>query len=140
MNEPRIPERQGLELGFVRARWLAAVALAILRPLGGYSAAETVVLVAAVISGNVAVWRRALRVQSLAGQRRLGVAAVAMDALVVFGAGLETPTHPDHANTASIIAKLEAGGADVEVYGYIEIGQLGATPPTAAGFPSLIHI
>ena len=40
--------------------------------------------------------------------------------LVVFGDGLEHPTHPDHTNTRAIINRLEANG--VEVFGYIDLG------------------
>jgi DNA-binding CsgD family transcriptional regulator len=88
MIEPRVPERLGLELSFVRARWLGAVALAILLPIAGFPILATVALVVLITLGNVAIWRTAIRAQTLIGQRRLGVAAVTLDAAVVLGAGL----------------------------------------------------
>lgn len=88
MIEPRVPERLGLEVSFVRARWLGAVALAVLLPLAGFPLAATIPLVVLITAGNAVVWRTAVRVQTLTGQRRLGVAAVTLDAVVVLGAGL----------------------------------------------------
>ena len=86
--EPRVPERLGLEISFVRARWLGALALAVLLPVGGTALPATVALVSLMTLGNAAVWRTAVHVQSLSGQRRLGVAAVTLDAVVVLAAGL----------------------------------------------------
>jgi DNA-binding CsgD family transcriptional regulator len=88
MIEPRVPERLGLEVSFVRARWLGAVALAVLLPLAGFPLAATIPLVVLITLGNAIVWRTAVRVQTLTGQRRLGVVAVTLDAAVVLGAGL----------------------------------------------------
>jgi DNA-binding CsgD family transcriptional regulator len=88
MIEPRVPERLGLEISFVRGRWLAAIALAVLLPIGGFPWPATVGLVALITLGNAVVWRTATRIQTLTGQRRLGVAAVTLDAVVVLGAGL----------------------------------------------------
>lgn len=39
--------------------------------------------------------------------------------VIILGAGLELPSHPDHADTVAIIAGLPA---TAEVYGYIDIG------------------
>lgn len=88
MIEPKVPERQGLESSFMRARWLAAVALAVLLPVSGAALASTAGLVALIGAGNAVVWRAITRVETLTGQRRLGVAAVTLDAVVVLGAGL----------------------------------------------------
>ena len=88
MIEPKVPERQGLETSFVRARWLTTVALAILLPVSGYSLPESIALVVLLGLGNAGVWRSVERVQTLTGQRRLGVAAVTLDAVVVLSAGL----------------------------------------------------
>lgn len=88
MTEPRVPERQGLEISFLRARWFAAVVLAFLLPTSGHSPAATAVLVALTVVGNAAIWWYVRRVQTLAGQRRLGVLAVVLDAAIVLGVGL----------------------------------------------------
>jgi DNA-binding NarL/FixJ family response regulator len=88
MIEPRVPERLGLEISFVRARWLGAVALAVLLPIASFPIPATVGLVAMIALGNAAIWRTATRVQTLASQRKLGVAAVTLDTVVVLGAGL----------------------------------------------------
>jgi DNA-binding NarL/FixJ family response regulator len=85
--EPRVPERLGLEISFVRARWLGALALAVLWPIGALGAPATIALVALFAVGNAIVWRTAPRVQTLTGQRQLGVAAVTLDAVVVLSAG-----------------------------------------------------
>ncbi|MGH2626856.1 MAG: hypothetical protein ACRDHY_09425, partial [Anaerolineales bacterium] len=42
--------------------------------------------------------------------------------VVVFGDGLQDPSHPDHANTAAIIANLRTPPNATAVYGYIPIG------------------
>jgi DNA-binding CsgD family transcriptional regulator len=88
ITEPSVPERRGLEISFVRARWLGAVALAVLLPLGDFPVPVTAALVALITLGNAIVWRTANRVGTLTGQRRLGVTAVTLDAVVVLGAGL----------------------------------------------------
>ena len=109
MNEPRVPERQGLELSFVRARWLAAVALVVLLPLAGYAVVATVTLIAVAAIGNGTVWRLTSTVRSLAGQRRLGVAAVSLDVAIVFAAGLTAPaTAASAAFGALVIVVAEA--------------------------------
>ena len=87
-SEAKIPERHRLELSFVRARWLAAAAIAVLAALGAFTAVETGVVLATLVAGNVAIWRLAARVSTLDAQRRLGVAAVGLDAALVFGMGL----------------------------------------------------
>ena len=46
MIEPKVPERQGLESSFMRARWLAAIALTVLLPVSGAALASTAGLVA----------------------------------------------------------------------------------------------
>jgi DNA-binding CsgD family transcriptional regulator len=88
MIEPKVLEREGLEGSFVRARWLASVALAILLPVSGAAMLATAGLVVLLGAGNAVVWRGITRVESLTGQRRLGVAAVTLDAVAVLGAGL----------------------------------------------------
>lgn len=92
MNEPRVPERQGLELSFARARWLAAAALVVLLPLGDYAIPTIVAIITAAVIGNGVVWRLISTVDSLMGQRRLGVAAVTLDAAIVFATGLAAPS------------------------------------------------
>ena len=87
-HEPRIPERQRLELSFVRARWLIAATVSVLAPLSGFTVVETGVLLVALAAGHGVIWRLAGRVGSLAAQRRLGVAAVAFDAAMVYGMAL----------------------------------------------------
>lgn len=42
--------------------------------------------------------------------------------LLVFGDGLQDPAHPDHANTAALIATLKASPNATAVYGYLAIG------------------
>ena len=42
--------------------------------------------------------------------------------IVVLGDGLQDPAHPDHANTASLIARLKTPPNATAVYGYIPIG------------------
>ena len=86
--EPRVPERLGLEISFIRARWLGAVALAVLLSIAGFAILATIALVVLLALGNTVIWRTANRVQTLAAQRRLGVAAVTLDAVVVLSAGL----------------------------------------------------
>jgi DNA-binding CsgD family transcriptional regulator len=88
MMEPRVPERLGLEISFVRGRWLATIALAVLLPIAGFPWLATVGLLAMITIGNAIVWRTAPRIQTLTGQRRLGVAAVTLDTVIVLGAGL----------------------------------------------------
>ena len=39
MQEPSVPERQSLEFSFVRARWVAAAAITLLLPIGGFHVA-----------------------------------------------------------------------------------------------------
>jgi len=88
MTELRVPERQGLEISFLRARWLAAAVLALLLPISRHSIPAAAVLVALTLAGNAAIWWYAPRVRTLTGQRRLGVAAVVLDAAIVLGVGL----------------------------------------------------
>lgn len=49
--------------------------------------------------------------------------------VVVFGFGLQDPTHPDHAPTRTIIARLKRKG--VAVYGYITLGVSTVNHPVA---------
>lgn len=42
--------------------------------------------------------------------------------LVVFGDGLEFSTHGDHANTEAIIARMKQLNSDIEIFGYIPLG------------------
>jgi len=41
--------------------------------------------------------------------------------LLVFGAGLQDPTHGDYANTQVIIARIKAFNPDVKIFGYVTI-------------------
>ena len=134
MNEPRVPERQGLELSFVRARWLAAAALVVLLPLGSYAVPAIVALVAIAIIGNGAVWRLTSTVDSLTGQRRLGVAAVTLDAAIVFTAGLVAPAAAATAAFGALVivvaeasvrfAPVKAGAATLALVGGLAVAML----------------
>ncbi len=134
MNEPRVPERQGLELSFVRARWLAAAALVVLLPLGSYAVPAIVALVAIAIIGNGAVWRLTSTVDSLTGQRRLGVAAVTLDAAIVFTAGLVAPAAAATSAFGALVivvaeasvrfAPVKAGAATLALVGGLAIAML----------------
>ena len=42
--------------------------------------------------------------------------------VIVLGAGLEEPSHSDHANTAAIITKTHAVKPSVLIYGYVDLG------------------
>jgi hypothetical protein len=53
----------------------------------------------------------------------LAVRAFAHFSAVVFGAGLENPAHPDHANSRQVIARLVGRG--LEVYGYLSLPSAG---------------
>ena len=88
LTEPSVPERHGLEVSFIRARWLGAGALGLLLTISGFALTATVALVALVAIGNTAIWRTTNHVTTLTGQRRLGVAAVTLDAMIVLCAGL----------------------------------------------------
>lgn len=46
-------------------------------------------------------------------------AEMSLYGVIVLGAGLEKASHPDHANTGTIISKINPS---VEVFGYIDIG------------------
>lgn len=59
-------------------------------------------------------------VNGAAGNLAAATAHFASFDVVVLGDGLEHPAHPDHANTAQIIADLVNGGT--EVYGYVDMG------------------
>jgi DNA-binding CsgD family transcriptional regulator len=87
-EDARVPQRQSLERSFVRARWLMALVLGVLTPLGGLSIPAAASAVVALATSNAAVWRANSRIRSLQAQRRLGVIAVALDALVVLGLAL----------------------------------------------------
>ena len=91
MQETSVPERQRLEFSFVRARWFAAAAITLLLPIGGFHVAVIAVALVAVALGNTAVWRANRDIASLAGQRRLGVAAVVLDATLVLGLAVAAP-------------------------------------------------
>ena len=98
-NEERsVPQRQSLERSFVRARWLMALALALLAPLGGLPLPAALGAPVVLAVGNAAVWRANSRIGSLSAQRRLGVAAVVLDAAVVLG--LAVAADADAANAA----------------------------------------
>lgn len=60
------------------------------------------------------------RVNGAGGNVDQAVAAFAAHDLIVFGDGLQYPSHPDHIRARQIIARLVAGGA--EVYGYVDMG------------------
>jgi len=64
------------------------VVVATLKTESGAALAATAGLVLLLGAGNASVWRAIARVETLTGQRRLGVAAVTLDAVVVLGAGL----------------------------------------------------
>ncbi len=55
--------------------------------------------------------------------------------VIVLGDGLEHPTHPEHARTVAIIARLNNGGA-TRVFGYIDLGVTtqNLPPPTLVQF------
>jgi DNA-binding CsgD family transcriptional regulator len=91
MQEPSVPERQSLEFSFVRARWVAAAAITLLLPIGGFHAAAIAAGLVAIALGNTAVWRANRGIASLAGQRGLGVAAVALDTAIVLGLVVAAP-------------------------------------------------
>ena len=122
MNEPRLPERQRLELSFVRARWLAAVGIAALAPLGDFPVAATAILMATVVFGNAGLWRLALVLRTLGAQRRLGVGAVVLDAALVLGAGLAA----DEGSAAAAFSALVIVVAEVSVR-FAPLKALGAT-------------
>jgi DNA-binding NarL/FixJ family response regulator len=134
MNEPSIPERQGLELSFVRARFLATAALAILLPLGGYEVAAIAALIIGTIAGNGIVWRLTSTIHSLTGQRRLGVAAVILDAAVVFAAGLAAPATAATAAFGALVivvaeasvrfAPIKAAAATIALVGGLAVAML----------------
>lgn len=42
--------------------------------------------------------------------------------LVVFGDGLETTTHSDHANTVAIISRMKQLNPSIKIFGYVPIG------------------
>ncbi|MEX2430333.1 MAG: helix-turn-helix transcriptional regulator [Dehalococcoidia bacterium] len=86
-----VPERRGLEASFVRVRWLAAAAIAILTPLGGFHPLASLSAVVVLIAGNLVVLYLNQHAATLTSQRRLGVAATTLDALVVFGLSLAAP-------------------------------------------------
>jgi len=58
-----------------------------------------------------------LKITSIMSTMFTAVAVFSMYDLVVFGDGLESPTHPDNANTTSIIN--DPGMANTLVFGYI---------------------
>ena len=93
MVTPRVPERHHLEMSFVRARWLGVAALGALATLAGWDGWPlwgTALLVLA--AGNALVVLLSTRARSFAGQRRLGVAAAALDAAVVWWVALLAPS------------------------------------------------
>jgi DNA-binding CsgD family transcriptional regulator len=91
MQEPSVPERQRLEFSFVRARWLAAAAVTLLLPIGGFPAIAIATAIAAIALGNTAIWRANRDIGSLTGQRRLGVVAVVLDTSLVLGLAIAAP-------------------------------------------------
>ncbi|MBM3940018.1 MAG: response regulator transcription factor [SAR202 cluster bacterium] len=108
-NDARVPERQRLEHAFIRARWLGAAGLALLGPLGGLRPLATVPLLAALAAGNLALLRLNRRAATLTVQRRIGVAAVALDSLVVLAAAaLVNEGTALYAYAALIIVAAEA--------------------------------
>ncbi len=86
-----VPERRRLETSFIRARWLAAVAIVILTLLGGFSPAVTATASLVLVAGNGAIRYLNSRMETLTGQRRLGVAAVMLDTAVVLGLAMAAP-------------------------------------------------
>ena len=134
MDEPRIPERQRLELSFVRARWLATAALVVLLPLGEYAIGVIGAIVAAAIVGNGTIWRLNSTLNSLISQRRLGVGAVTLDASIVFAAGLAAPFAAASAAFATLIivvaevsvrfTPVKAGAVTLTLVGFLGIAML----------------
>ncbi|MEX2431129.1 MAG: helix-turn-helix transcriptional regulator [Dehalococcoidia bacterium] len=92
VTDAPVPERRRLELSFVRARWLTAIAIAVLTPIGGLHLAIAVAALCVLAAGNLVISDRNRRVATLTAQRRLGVAAVSLDALVVLGLALLAPS------------------------------------------------
>jgi DNA-binding CsgD family transcriptional regulator len=86
-----VPERRRLEASFVNARWLAAGAVAVLTPLGEFHPVAYALAFLALAGGNAMVHYLNPRTATLTAQRRLGVAATFMDALVVLGLALAAP-------------------------------------------------
>lgn len=101
------------------------------RPLGGRLATGftvvVMVLAAATTAGAITgpaklaiYYGYPSLVNGAAGNLAAATAHFAVFDVVVLGDGLEHPAHPDHANTAQIVADLIAGGT--EVYGYVDMG------------------
>jgi hypothetical protein len=61
------------------------------------------------------------QVNGAGGDVERSAAEFARFAVIVLGDGLEHPNHPDHANTAAIIARVNAGGT-TRVFGYVDLG------------------
>jgi hypothetical protein len=68
-------------------------------------------------------------VEHAAGNVDAAASTFARYGTVVFGDGLQDPSHPDHARTAAIIAALSAHAAPTSVHGYVTLGVRGANLP-----------
>ena len=84
MAASRVLERYRLEQSLVRARWLGVAALVLLAALSSVSTWALWGPAALLAAGNFVVWRLGRQVGTLEDQRRLGVAATALDATVVW--------------------------------------------------------
>jgi len=84
MIASRAPERYRLEQSLVRARWLGVAALVLLAALSSASTWALWGPAVLLAAGNVVVWRLSRQVKTIEAQRRLGVAAAALDATVVW--------------------------------------------------------
>jgi DNA-binding NarL/FixJ family response regulator len=111
MNVPesRLPERARLEASFIRARWLAAAAIALLSYIGGLDLAAIAAVLATILVGNAVIWRINDRTVTLSAQRKLGVFAVALDAAVVLTLGAvadDAPAITAYAALVIVVAEV----------------------------------
>lgn len=99
---------------------LPLVALASRRPLVASAQAASV---AGLRPGRLAIYHGfPSLVNSSGGDPAAATEVFKVYDIVVLGDGLQDPSHPDHANTATLVANLKTPPNATAVYGYIPIG------------------
>ena len=111
MATPSVPERHRLEMSFAKARWLGVGSLTLLTAVADPDHWPLWAVTVLFASGNYLVGNISARLRTLPAQQRLGVAAVVMDATVVWLVALLTPI----ALTPSIYALFVLVAAEASV-------------------------